>query len=1339
MLAFIVVAALFAVIAGTDSALAIPSPELVIGSLSSISQLVAILSAIIGGGAAVVGARKLRSGETSKLPRVAIRTAIVLMVLLIAAIGLNLYQYAAKRAEQQTRLEETLLRPSKTPGGSDTDPDQKELTYSEQLRHPLRMSTDEANKLLAAARRGENSDYIFLDVRETAEREMGTLHGVTFIRFPDLPAAKLDFTGKKAILFCHNGNRSSETCEVLAKQGIDCRFIVGGLEKWVVEGRSVEGLAVRTLDQLRAIPDYPNHYTLLDTSDVHRLVSEQKAIFVDIRYPTDFGQEHIPNAINLNLRRTPTPELQNRITELPKRPIILPCYDRRGCFFAEVMGYELSRAGYDVRGRYTHPWEYYVTRPRPPHVEQWIQETNTTYWTKAARYLARAVSAASDHIGLFATILILALVSRLLVLPFSLKAERDQIRARVLAPELESLKRYLKDDPARLARAIREFYRQNGFTPVRNLFALLFLPVMALAVTAVQMTATKKVGSFLWLPDLAGRDSNYVLPLLFAALVALYLDLAFARALSHRLWIWLVTLPLLTATGALLSAAADLYIIASALLLLLQRAFVVGVPTKLAHVFSRIGRDDMVVSLSETGRLADCGNKAYRLAQLRAQGFAVPDGLVLTPRFIENFSKTSSDWRRRQLDRLWQRLGSPRIAVRSSAFGEDGDTYSFAGVFETELNIDRPGLEPAIEKVIASFGSHRAGSYLEESQVGGIILQRMIDAEYAGVLFTHHPSAGGLCMVEMVHGTAEDLVSGAIIPESYSFGRISGQPIESDPAPIDLSMLLSIGRRAEEFFGAPQDIEWAYHDGIFYLIQSRNITRLLNDGSPMAMIERERMRVLDLAKVGSPDEVVFVQNELAELLPRPTPLSLSLQQSLWESGGSVDLACRSLGLAYGVQENSPEYIVTVFGRLYLNKQEEHARALHIGPLAVRKLLKSAGRIEQEFRDGFLANYLSEVSLLEAIDFDRMPISDLFGTLARLRRNFINSTHVEVDIINIAASIYLEHAKEQLKKHGLNPAEYLAHIPENIYGLALAEAARAPRSLRRAVLLKRLSHRALFDYELAEPRYCEAPKSIDALNDTGIPPSLQTQEPTAEVAAIFTSGEVVSDAVRRARRFQALKEDAKHHSLRELAVLRRAVLAVERRFGLDGLVFYLTLDEVMKLQNQDVAELRETAQLRRSEAERFLEVAPLPTVLTLSMLEIISHGADKVIQASEGVIRGSRVSGSGVVEGRATVVTPGDAERGLPIVDFRDGDIIVASMIHPAWLPYFRRVAGLVCEVGGWLSHSAILAREYEVPMIVGTQGLAAIMDGNRLRLHPDGTVEIVTKTTRQHVLAAAAE
>ena len=76
--------------------------------------------------------------------------------------------------------------------------------------------------------------------------------------------------------------------------------------------------------------------------------------------------------------------------------------------------------------------------------------------------------------------------------------------------------------------------------------------------------------------------------------------------------------------------------------------------------------------------------------------------------------------------------------------------------------------------------------------------------------------------------------------------------------------------------------------------------------------------------------------------------------------------------------------------------------------------------------------------------------------------------------------------------------------------------------------------------------------------------------------------------------------------------------------------------------------------------------------------------------------------------------------------FRDGDIVVASMINPAWLPYFSRASGFVSEVGGWLSHPAILAREYDVTMIVGTEGISRIADGARLRLNLDGRIEVVT-------------
>jgi phosphohistidine swiveling domain-containing protein len=212
----------------------------------------------------------------------------------------------------------------------------------------------------------------------------------------------------------------------------------------------------------------------------------------------------------------------------------------------------------------------------------------------------------------------------------------------------------------------------------------------------------------------------------------------------------------------------------------------------------------------------------------------------------------------------------------------------------------------------------------------------------------------------------------------------------------------------------------------------------------------------------------------------------------------------------------------------------------------------------------------------------------------------------------------------------------------------------------------------------------------------------------------------------ARRFQTLKEDAKHHSLCEMAVLRRAVLTLDRRFGLDGRAFYLRFDELLSLSGQNAVRLRELVQARQEEALRLRHTPSLPSMLTAHDLEAASAGDLHDPGNASDAIRGTRVAGSKVVEARAHVIGEDDAELGNPMDGFRDGDIIVASMINPAWLPYFSRAGGFVSEVGGWLSHPAILAREYDVAMVVGTQGIGRIVNGSRLRLNLDGRIEVLT-------------
>src|SRR4029079_10658319 len=278
---------------GAGQAFAIPSPELVVGSFVSISQLFALGSAVLGGGAAYATMRARRRGGSAEMSRGLLYTAAGLFAVLAVSIGANIWQYVTESNARQARLEATLTRPMPKSGGTAFDANLKEVSYAEQQRSPRGISTDEMEKLLEARARGERQDTLLLDIRETAETEMGTMPGAKTIRFPDVKSSGIDFTGKTAIAYCHNGNRGYETCAKRAEMGIDCRYLIGGLEKWLVEKRPLTGFNARTLSDLRAVPAHRNQSVLLDTAQVRDLIEKEGAALVDVRYPGEFASDHL--------------------------------------------------------------------------------------------------------------------------------------------------------------------------------------------------------------------------------------------------------------------------------------------------------------------------------------------------------------------------------------------------------------------------------------------------------------------------------------------------------------------------------------------------------------------------------------------------------------------------------------------------------------------------------------------------------------------------------------------------------------------------------------------------------------------------------------------------------------------------------------------------------------------------------------------------------------------------------------------------------------------------------------------------------------------------------------
>ena len=1308
-------------------ALAIPSPELVIGSLSSVSQVVALVTAMLGGGAAVAA----RTGW-QRSSRVMLWSLLGFAALAIVSIGFNAYQWQDARNERSARLQATLLRPSRLPGQPTPDPTLKELSFSQQAGHPLGITTQEAARLLETARNA--SDVVILDIRETAETEMGAPPGSIAVRGPDLPMSHIDLKGKTTLMVCHNGNRSSENCIALAAKGIDCRFIIGGLEKWVVEKRPMSGLQDRTLDELRAIQSYPNQNTLLDTAQVHDLVRTDNVLFVDMRYPGEFATGHLPGAVNFPMRRMTTAAIKERIASLPRRPIVAPCYDRRSCFFGEVIGLELTRAGHDFRGRYTVPWEYFIPSGRPPHVEAWIAQSQRSLWDKALDHTTPTLATLARETGFPWAILFVALLSRLLILPLSLKAERDQIASRRLTAELDLLKSRLAADPPRRMRAIQAFYRRHGLTPGRNLLALLFLPIMTLAIASVHRLAGELPQALWWMESLDTRDETLLLPLLFGILIAIYLHVSLAETQRHRMIVWTLGLAAMTTAAALLSAAADIYLVASAALLLLQRTLITADLSFLAAPVRWLHRRRLqwglpagVVSLRDAERLAGAGNKAYRLARLQSAGIGVPAGIVLTAPFLERFATATQRQRRRTLDRLWRRLGRQPLAVRSSAAAEDGAVHSFAGVFDSELHVDRAGLEAAVGRVAASFTAERAASYDMAPSDGNIILQQMISARHAGVLFTRDPLSPAAALVEMVDGDADALVSGRALPGTFRFGRYSQTPLGGDAAaPIELSALLEVGRRAERMFGAPQDIEWTWTNDGFHIVQSRDITSLMSRDDDERLLQADWSRILGrgagMAREAGADAILFQQNEMSEQLPRPTTLSLSLMEAMWSSGGSVDLACRRLGLGYRVDEEQASYLTTIAGRLYVDKIEARRRAPTVTRRSLVKLVRSVPAIERTFRETFLPTFIERMALLEAVDFDRMPTPRLVTEIGKLHDGFLHETHVAVDVVNIAAGIVVAQATQALGSRGLDAAHWLSGAPPTTIAAGIATAAALDGQRRIEALRDAAGHRAAFDYELSEPRYGEDEASLLAL-----PGMIGAPHQRDDTGAVPLPDDLAG-LVESARRLETLKEDAKHHSLRELALLRRAIVALDRRLGWDGLSFHLTFEELARLGEPESADLNRLAGERRLTRELWAGRRPPQASLTLPQLERAAAGT-LASPLARGTLGGTRVAGSRRAVGRAVPVGDTEAERGLPIAGFEPGDIIVARMFHPAWLPYLRTAGGIVIQLGGWLSHMALLARERDVAMIVGVEDLSAISPGARIALETDGRIEVVPPDT----------
>lgn len=349
------------------------------------------------------------------------------------------------------------------------------------------------------------------------------------------------------------------------------------------------------------------------------------------------------------------------------------------------------------------------------------------------------------------------------------------------------------------------------------------------------------------------------------------------------------------------------------------------------------------------------GGKAQSLARMVAAGLPVPPGFCVTTaayRRLEGKLDARGHGLTEMIADAYRRLGGGTVAVRSSATSEDGAITSFAGQQETILGVQgEQAVGEAVGRCWASLHTDRAVAYRRDRGVSdeglamAVVVQRLVHAEVAGVLFTRDPldPTGTRMLVEASWGLGEAVVSGKVTPDRFHIDRDSGQVVEQhlgaktleitaqgeraveddrrDRACLDgaqLAALAELGRKVEQLYGEARDVEWAWAEGRAWLLQARPITTI--GAQDREQVRREEIAAA--ARLASAEGTVWARINLSEVLPAPTPMTWAIVRRFMSGKGGFGLMYRDLGFRPSRALDEAGTFDLIAGRTYCNLDRE---------------------------------------------------------------------------------------------------------------------------------------------------------------------------------------------------------------------------------------------------------------------------------------------------------------------------------------------------------------------------------------------------------------------------------
>lgn len=611
-----------------------------------------------------------------------------------------------------------------------------------------------------------------------------------------------------------------------------------------------------------------------------------------------------------------------------------------------------------------------------------------------------------------------------------------------------------------------------------------------------------------------------------------------------------------------------------------------------------------------------------------------------------------------------------------------------------------------------------------------------------------------------------------------------GLEIQNTQALTDeqILQLAYIGRKIEKHFGSPQDIEWCFADDTFYIVQSRPITTLFpipkaNDqenhiyvsvGHQQMMTDAMKPLGLSFFLLTTPAPMrtaggrLFVditqmlaspagRHTLLNVLGKSDPLIKYALTTIIERGNFIKLlqddikepapAKSTKSVLHRDYEALNDYDPTIVSDLIRssqiwlealkqNIQLKSGSDLFDFILEDIQHLKKTSADSQSF--GVIMTGMNALSWINEKMNEWLGEKNAGDTLAQSVPNNITS-EMGLELLNVADVIRPYPAV----------IKYLQKVEDDTFLNELAQFD-GGQEIRDAIdaYLNRYGMRCAGEIDITKNRWSEKPitlvpiilnniKNFDAGAGTrrfeqGRQEALKKEQELLDRLMQLPDGEQKAKETKRMidliRNFAGYREYPKYSIISRYWVYKQALLKEAEQLVQANIIhekediYYLTFEElreVVRTHNLDQQLIS-----KRKDGHKLHEKLTPPRVIT-SDGEIIT-GKYKRENLPAGAIVGLAVS-SGIIEGRARVIL------NMEDADLEDGDILVTTFTDPSWTPLFVSIKGLVTEVGGLMTHGAVIAREYGLPAVVGVENATKLIkDGQRIRVNgTDGFIELL--------------